>query len=203
MAYELIVKETIQLGGKTSSSQISASADGIVTKEVTLSAAKSGQLTTRTSTSVGTLTMAGGHGITTGARLDIYFPGGSRRGVLVGTVATNSVPFTLGAGDDLPANLTNITAMVPQEEVLVADGDDVVGIEMFAGQLGTIVLAETDDSEILAKVLGGPRSTDNRAFAWLEDRDPTNPVAGDAIAKAFFSHGALTSGVMRVQLLID
>src|SRR4051812_13463763 len=71
-----------------------------------LGAAKTGTLTTRTSNTVGTLTMTAGHGITTAALQDIYWDGGSRRNVTVGTVATNSVPFSGGIGDNLPAAAT-------------------------------------------------------------------------------------------------
>jgi hypothetical protein len=76
----------------------------------TVAAAKSGTLHIRTSATVGTLTLADNHGITTGNKIDIYWSGGCRRGVTVGTVATNEVPFSLGTGNDLPVAATAVTA---------------------------------------------------------------------------------------------
>lgn len=90
----------------------------------TVTAAKTGQLTTRTSASVGTLTMAAGHGFNTADIIDLFWTGGKRVGVVVGTVATNSVPISGGSGDDLPANLTAITAMLRHAENRAFSGDD-------------------------------------------------------------------------------
>lgn len=74
-------------------------------------AAKPGQLTTRTDANTGTLTMESGHGISTGQTIIIFWSGGGRRSI-VGTVSGDSVPFDNGSGDDLPANLTEITASI-------------------------------------------------------------------------------------------
>src|SRR5678815_5092823 len=109
-----IIKNNLTVDGTTYSRNTTVTADGVVRMDKTganvLAAAKVGQLTTRTDNDTGTLTMVAGHGITTGARLDIFWEEagvkGARYGVTVGTVATNSVPFDLGAGDNLPTNLT-------------------------------------------------------------------------------------------------
>lgn len=90
--------------------------------------AKVGELTTRTDNETGTLTMDTGHGITTGARLDLYWADGdgagtpgSRRGITVGTVSGNTVPIgadNSGSGDNLPLVNTAITAMIPHNETV-------------------------------------------------------------------------------------
>lgn len=80
-------------------------------------------LTVRTDATSGTITAPSGHGITTGATIDIYWmeviatynTARIRRGVTVGTVSGTSIPFSGGAGDDLPAQ---------GEEVLVPTTDD-------------------------------------------------------------------------------
>jgi len=97
---------------------------GPIGLEDSLTAAKSGTLTTRTSDTVGTLTMAAGHGITTGQIIDIYWTGGVQYGVTVGAVATNSVPISLGDGDNLPTEDTVITAVVQKSINLAIDGDN-------------------------------------------------------------------------------
>jgi len=68
-------------------------------------------LTTRTNATSGTITAPSGHGITTGATIDVYWmevistynTARIRRSVTVGTVSGTSIPFSGGAGDDLPA----------------------------------------------------------------------------------------------------
>ena len=72
--------------------------EGTGTKEVALPIAKAGTLTTRTEDDTGEATLGAGHGITTGAIVDIYWSGGRRYGVTVGTVAGNVVPFGAPGG---------------------------------------------------------------------------------------------------------
>ena len=120
------IKNNLTVDGTTYTRSASILADGVTridkTGDNVLAVAKIGQLTTRTDANTGTLTMAASHGITTGARLDIFWTEagvkGARYGVTVGTVSVNSVPIDLGAGDDLPTNLTAVTAFVPIEEEL-------------------------------------------------------------------------------------
>lgn len=165
--------------------------------------AKVGALTTRTNDTDGELTMAADHGITTGARLDLYWTTGSRRGITVGTVATNQVPISGGAGDVLPADETDITAMVPIEEEILLTGDDVSLLAFYSNVYGTIVLADAMDAEIMA-VLTGASLGGQQSYIWNALRDTDNPVAGEDVAKAFFSHGSSTETAdMRVAALYD
>jgi hypothetical protein len=202
MSVSLVINESVQAMGFSFPARRTITADGGIVKSVeSLAAAKEGQLTTRTSDSAGELTMDAGHGITTGARLDLYWAGGSRRGILVGTVSTNQVPLTTatGAGDVLPANLTDVTAMVPQEEEFLFTGNNAEAIAMFSQRKGIIVLAESDDTEIYAQVL-----TAGVGHTWEPTRDATVPTAGVSVAKAFFSHGdSENTGDLRVVALYD
>lgn len=97
---------------------------GPIALEDTLSAAKSGTLTTRTDNNTGTLTMASGHGITDGQIIDIYWSGGVHRSATVGTVSGTSVPIDNGIGDNLPTANTAITAVVQKSINLAIDGDN-------------------------------------------------------------------------------
>ena len=114
------ISNTLRVSGNVGSLSFSksstVSAGGEVSVSETLAAAKVGQLTTRTNTTTGTLTMAASHGITDAAKIDLYWTEGGvdgrRYNVVVGTVSTNSVPISGGSGDNLPTNLTAITAQV-------------------------------------------------------------------------------------------
>lgn len=192
---------TVTILGKVYKIDDEIDADGVqqVDKSgaLKLAAAKNGQLTTRTSDTVGTLTMAASHGITTGARLDIFWTllgvYYARYGVTVGTVATNSVPFSLGAGDVLPANLTTITAMVPIEEAFNVVGDNLKSLTLYSEAHGALVLADGSTNHF-PKVLAPDNATNPaNAYEWNSLSGVTNPIAGDTTTKIFLSHGDSTA----------
>lgn len=154
----------------------------------TVAAAKTGTLTTRTSDTVGTLTLQSSHGVTTGARLDIYWTvsgvSGRRYGVTVGTVSVNSVPFSGGAGDNLPIAASSVTVMVPTELPVVVTGDDAVSVAAKCPVGGTVVFAASNNSTLLAVQLTSTVTT----YAWVTGYG-TNPLASASVAKVFLSHG--------------
>lgn len=195
MSMSVRLQNQLNAGGKSFAMQRTISCDGLAMKEVSVPAAKNGTLTTRTDANTGTLTMAASHGITTGARLDVYWTEGgvlgSRRGMTVGTVATNSVPIDGGSGNDLPTNNTVITAMVPVlENISVVDGDDVVVIAAFSS-LGPahFVIAEADGTE--AEDLSLPE--DAQSYVWYATSGITNPLANTLPTKMWVSHGDSTA----------
>lgn len=203
MSFTLSVNETISLNGNSIISRGSVTADGCLAKGISVPAAKVGQLTTRTDANTGVLTMVSGHGFATSDKLDVYWSGGRRLG-MDATVATNAVTVDGGAGDDLPTNLTNVTAMVPVEEALAIDGDDIVGIEVYSDVSGHINIADASDASLLAKELGGSANDSVKAYVWYATRDPVNPLAGEAVAKVFFSHGDSSKAAnMRVSYLVN
>lgn len=166
-----------------------------------IAAAKTGSLTTRTDANTGVLTMDSGHGITTGARLDVYWDVGdgtfgSRYGMVVGTVATNSVPIDGGTGTDLPAAATAIRAAVPQSEVVVVVGDNSAGILASSGLVGSdwpgwLVITQSDNTFIVAYEL----TADNPNDDWAGGGDE-GPLAGVTTGKMWFSHGNLSVRTM-------
>lgn len=193
-------QRVFQVSGLSFDSARQVSADVAPPWSVNVPAAKVGQLTTRSSGTAGTLTMASGHGFTDGVKLHVYWTVGGVQGscrVTVGTVATNSVPFTSGVGDALPINLTDITAMVPVEETLAIPGDNLVALAVNCPVGGTVVFADGSDAEQYASVRTPANTSDVVVVA-----DGTNPIAGDTIAKIFLSHpsssgsSTLTGAVM-------
>lgn len=198
MAMQMKVTRNVSIGGKQFQQSKTVTADAAIIREVTLPAAKAGTLSTRTDANTGTLTLGSGHGVTTGARLDLYWVGGSRRGIVVGTVAGTSVPIDLGDGDDLPTATTEITAMVPQSEACIVAGDDVEGLAVYGTGRSTFVFALTDDSESYARVIEA-LGTDN----WRNGDGDANPLAGDAITQVFLSHGEITEKTLRFAVLYN
>lgn len=156
-----------------------------------IAAAKTGALTTRTSVSVGTLTMSAGHGFITADLIDLYWSGGKRVGVIVGTVATNSVPITGGSGDDLPAAATAITAMTRHSESFTVAGDDIVGILISSPVPGYVTLTAADGTTVhlVVPLTADDATRPSYTYMWSASDGSTNPVAGDSIGKILSSHG--------------
>ncbi len=180
------LRNRLTIGGETYEFKFDVETDGSAFKDKTVAAAKTGQLTTRTDNNTGTLTMTGGHGITTAAFLFLFWEGGARRTV-AGTVSTNSVPIDNGAGDDLPANLTNVTAFVADSESVLMTGNDIVAIQFFAPRLGAVQVTDASDVELDARTLAA-----GEAYIWYTGSGVTGPLAGDAVAKVKFGNGDST-----------
>ncbi len=165
-------------------------ADGEVYKNPSLPAAKIGALTTRTSDSVGTLTMNTGHGISTGNRLDLYWLdpttglAKSRYGITVGTVAVDSVPITSGAGDVLPLDETAITAMVPQLEALPVVTASMQSLVVACPYPANAIIRDVTPVVLAPIFIEG--STDT--YVWDSANGIANPLADDAV-DVYLSHG--------------
>jgi hypothetical protein len=162
------------------------SSDLAVPFSVSCAAAKTGSLTTRTDDNTGTLTMATGHAIPTGQRLDVFWDGGARVGMTVGTVSGLSVPIDLGSGDVLPAAATAVTAQVPSEEALVVTGDDAVLVACGATAGGAVTFTTSGD----VYVFHAPLTSLVTSYVWNESDGGTNPLAGASVAKAYLSNSS-------------
>jgi hypothetical protein len=175
----------VLVNGLTFRRTVAVATDGTLVKDASLDAAKTGALTTRTDANTGVLTMDSGHGITTGARLDVYWATGRRYGMTVGTVATNSVPIDGGAGDDLPADESAITAMVPRLETFTVPAADLNALFVGCGAAqATAVFREADTTLVLAVTLDGGAD----AYVWDEGSGVTTPFA-ENVADVYVSHG--------------
>lgn len=168
---------------------------GPIGLEDTLDAAKTGQLTTRTDANTGTLTMASGHGITTGQIIDIFWAGGVQYGVTAGTVSVNSVPIDSGIGDDLPTNMTAITAVVQKSINLAIDGDETDLIAMVVETVDKtlrtaahVQFLDVDEDEIAEIDL-----ITNVPQVWDIAGGAANPFTGDPITHLKASQGNVTS----------
>lgn len=190
MSNELVKTTKVRVLGTTYDDAVTVSADNAIkTIKSGIAAAKIGALTTYTDTNTGVLTMNAGHGFTNGARLDLYWTlagvNYARRGMTVGTVATNSVPIDGGAGDDLPPDETPITAMVPTSEAVTLIGNNVQAIVAYSSKSALVVFTDDSDVEKAAIHING----DGYSYLWDSDSGVTNPLAGDSSTKIYFSHG--------------
>lgn len=156
-------------------------------------AARSGTLTTRTDNDTATLTMLAGHGFVTNDVVDVYWSGGSRRG-MTATVTVNSVVVDGGAGDNLPPATTEITAMKPVVVPMAVVGNDVraIATSCQSNVAGRVVFKAANGSVITSySIPVGVRSQ-----VWANGLGITNPLAGATVATVEFSHGATTAQEM-------
>ena len=179
--------KSVTAGGKRFQQTKTVTTEAHTVREISLPAAKTGNLTTRTSDTVGTLTMDAGHGIATADLIDLYWEGGSRRSVIVGTVSTNSVPISGGSGDVLPADESEITAMVQNVETVVVLAADVRALAVEVGAKATIIFKEADNTEIYDRTFKDGAGAD----LWHEEGPDANPI-GEDIGKVTLTHGDST-----------
>ncbi len=163
--------------------------------EINVPAGKAGQLTTRTDNTTGTLTMSGGHGITTAAVIDLYWAGGRRYGVTVGTVSTNSVPISSGSGDNLPTNNTLIVACVQLVANVSIDGDN---LSILALKQKFTDITVTQNSHVQFKDSGGAVIANvdlipNEPIVWDIVGGSANPFGGNPIVTASITNGSSVS----------
>lgn len=186
------IRNSMSVDGVTATQATTVVADGVTridkTGDNVLAAAKTGALTTRTDDDTGELTMDSGHGITTGARLDVYWDGGARYGMTVGTVATNAVPIDGGAGDNLPADETDITAFVPIQEEMLVTGNNAQFAFAKSSKRGIVVWTTSAPANVKA-VVDELEGTSGGGYQWFTGNGVTNPFAAAAVARVYFSNG--------------
>lgn len=179
--------------GKSFSNTTAITSDNSVMSDVaSIAAAKTGTLTTRSSDTAGTLTMSSGHGFVDGDIIDIYWSTGQAVHCTVGTVATNSVPFTLANGDVLPIATTAITAMVQRVENVSFLDADVEALFLGAGPAACSVtfLDASDAYAGSLRVLAGTGTNgiNYRHRIWHADDGSDIPVTAD-VASIAVTHG--------------
>lgn len=188
--------QSISGGGVTIQTQPTIRTNsGAIGLEDTLSAAKSGTLTTRTDNNTGTLTMSSGHGILTGDVIDIYWSGGVQYGVTVGTVSTNSVPIDGGIGDNLPIATTAITAVVQKSINLAIDGDetDILAIALETVDKSLRTAAHIQFRDAANDQIAEIDLVTNVPQVWDIAGGSANPFAGDPITNLKASQANTTS----------
>ena len=183
-------------GISISTQPVLRTASGVIGLQEDLTVAQAGVLTTRTDNTIGTITMgSGAHTITTAAVIDLYWSGGVRYGVIVGTVATTSVPITGGAGDNLPTAETAVTVVVQKSVNIAIDGDEAkiiaIALETNTKSLRTachIQLRDVGNAEIAEIDL-----ITNVPQVWDLEGGSANPFTGNPITNAKVSQGNVTA----------
>lgn len=185
------------IGGAAIAATILRTASGQINHDVQLPAAKAGTLTTRTSDTEGTITLGAGHGITTGQTVDVYWAGGRRYDVTVGTVSGNDVPISAGAGDVLPAE--DSAVLVAPQLVVDTDfeGDLVELIGALCAKRGRIGFYDGVTLNLNVDLVA------NEPWFWASGGTATNPLVGDAVTEARVSQEHTVATTLKLGVLYN
>lgn len=200
MAISIKVAHQVTIDSMIFNETRAVTADQVACKiEKSIPGAKSGSLTTRTDDTTGTLTMVTGHGLTTGAKVSLFWAGGRRYNVTLGTVATDSVPITnSGAGDNLPTQGTAIRVCVEVEFSTDIVGDRLRAYAFFAPKRGTVQLVAGTTVEKVEDTVG-----DNQEQDWTYGGTEVNPIVGDTITKVRLSHEDTSAQIMKFSAAVN
>lgn len=193
------ISKNANVGGVQFALSRNVPSEANLVQERSVPGAKAGTLTTRTSNTAGNVTGTTGHGITTGIRVDLYWTGGCRRGVTVGTVNVNVIPVSGGSGDNLPAQDAAIKVAIPVDLDTVLTGNNVQALLLGSpGAKAQFVLCSSGNTEELAKTVpqGG-------VYDWDVLSLETNPIAGDAILNTFVSHDSTDAKTIQFAALFN
>jgi hypothetical protein len=189
------------LGG-TISQNIPRTADAGGNRDVSLPVGYSGTLSTRTDNNTGTVTLAGGHGISTGDKVDIYWATGVQYNVTVGTVSVNSMPFDLGVGDNLPIATTAVVVSKRTQINLDIDGDALSLLSIMQNFASNLITnnSHIDFQDVSSAVVAELDLGANSPLVYDIAGGGSNPFTGNPITKAFASNGSTTTAAT-LQLL--
>jgi hypothetical protein len=191
---------TYEIAGLSFKSTIEKTQDTPIGQEVALPAGQAGTLTTRTDDDTGEATLTDTPSVANGDKVDVYWDGGVRYGMTVGTVSGNDVPLDLGAGDNLPAATTAIVVTERVQANFSFDGDDLQMIVAICDQRAHIDFEDSGNVSLEAVELPAA----GEAWSWIADTPAyTNPLTGNDVHQVQASNGTATAATVTIAALYD
>ena len=158
-------------------------------QEKSLPAGNAGSLTTRTDDDDGEITAdSAEHTIETGDVVDVYWSGGIRYGMTVGTVDGTAIPVSGGAGDALPVADTDVVVTERVVLDLDFDGDKVEMIVATSTQRCHLDFLDSGDATLHAQEIEADESWD-----WVDGNGSSNPLTGNPVDELHVSNGSATA----------
>lgn len=190
MSKQISIITNVNIGENTTTVQKSFACDSATenSPDETAPVAKVGALSTRTSHTAGVFTKTA-HGILDTATIAVFWNGGYRVNVDIDSVTDNTITFSGGTGDNLPAEsgAVSVSKMLQVDVPFV--GDNLAAICIKGSQ--DIIASIIDDS---GSILDADLDA-NDAYLWSIGSG-VNPVAGDtAIAVNFYNKSLVAADV--------
>jgi hypothetical protein len=185
-----------RLGLKSIDSVVSREDETQASSDVSLPAAVSGTLTTRTSDSVGVVTVAS-HSITTSDKVAVFWSGGYRYNVAVSATSGTTISIgSGGSGDNLPAASTALTVCKETTLSFSHVGNDIKGMVVHSPQRMSMNVRDTvPASQVAADVPA------NESWFWISNATGTSPFAGDTLQDIILANADTTAQTATVLLL--
>lgn len=172
MATRAVFTKQVLGFGPILTSQVTRSANNGSQVVVPVAKGKGSTNWVKASANTGTVTLAAGHGYTTGT-YDIYWSGGSRRNVSV-TVATNTLTLSSGTGTNYPATSSTAGAVIVSAQVGFSVGiGDMSAVKIISRQMNYFSTTATTKNAILQLLDVG------HSFATYLDLEPNASVIHD------------------------
>ena len=185
-----------RLGLKSIDSVVIREDETQASSDVSLPAAVSGTLTTRTSDSVGVVTVAS-HSITTSDKVAVFWSGGYRYNVAVSATSGTTISIgSGGSGDNLPAASTALTVCKETTLSFSHVGNDIKGMVVHSPQRMSMNVRDTvPASQVAADVPA------NEGWFWISNATGTSPFAGDTLQDIILANADTTAQTATVLLL--
>jgi hypothetical protein len=193
-----VVSIGIAVGDQTHNGAISESGGICWDLNTPLAAGLAGRLTTRTSDSVGVITLASGHGITGSDVIALQWATGRRRNITVSNPLTLTIDIEDGEGDVLPADESDLVVCKEATIESLWTGNKAQLITLSCDRDCQVRMCDDGDVELLALELLA-----NSPYFWCLSSGLTNPVAGDSVAKLVVSAGTAVAGTLKGSVLLS
>jgi len=164
----------------------------------TMTAGKTGTLSTRTDDNTGVVTVSSGHGITDSDTVAVFWDGGSRYGVDVTATTSTTISIDLGSGTNLPIATTAVVIAKESSHTLAIVGDDIAVMAVACDNRASVDFRDSGSSSLLRYDMA---SKEGRL--WVSSLDITNPLASDTVASIVLANGGLTDSELLIGLLVD
>lgn len=185
------VKIVATLSGITVQPTIVRSATaGLPPQTLAMAAGLAATLSTRTSDTAGTLTMASAeHGLTDADIISIFWTDANGApqfayGATVGVVDGTSVPFTGAAGTVLPEEASAVVADEEEEFDVDFDGDKVELLVAAGNRVCGVQFVDSGDAVLDAEV----RAADE-PYQYFKNLDASNPLTGNPVDAIRLANG--------------
>jgi hypothetical protein len=104
--------------------------------------------------------------------------------------------LTLGSGDNLPANLTQVTVTKGVAQALVMTGSNVTGIAMTSPGHAALTFLSSAPATI-----GYAEADAGDSYIWLTGSGATSPVSGGSVVSVRASTGEITAQVVTASII--
>jgi hypothetical protein len=185
------IQKVASVGGISIQSTLTRNAASQIGHDWNLNAAVAGNLTTRTSDTIGTITSVS-HGYANSDVVDVHWLNGTTPqcayGGVVSSAAANTFVVTVAGGDVLPAQDSAVNAYEVDLKDTDVDGDLIEVISIKASVAAHITFRDSGANVLLVQTLVG-----NEGWDWASNQGIANPLTGNAIADVRISSGDATN----------